>query len=330
MDQEFDQFEYERPRTRRRSKTHDFHDFSDSEKKSTADDTIFRCTVARSVMVVGLIIMAMMIRSDQSPGAVWVRSSYHRLLQTPMNQSVTVWREVIEQSGVQEVFWQLEEAVLVYAGAEQSAQSTDATLPSSSSDTAVAQSENSLPLGFIAGAMSSLSAVSDTQGLTGQGGWWPWGDDEEETPENAPRPTPSGTTALQPMLSSRATHPVTGVLTSEFGFRVHPISEQEDFHTGIDIAAPMGAPILAIYPGVVAEVGTSAIYGNYINIDHGGGVMTTYSHCIEILAEEGANIRAGERIAIVGSTGISTGPHLHLELKVQQMSADPLCAFDLV
>ena len=77
------------------------------------------------------------------------------------------------------------------------------------------------------------------------------------------------------------------------------------------------------------ETGDSAIYGNYITIDHGGGVVSSYCHCQSVLAAGGVHLRAGERIATVGSTGISTGNHLHFEVRVNGQCADPLAAFDL-
>lgn len=137
------------------------------------------------------------------------------------------------------------------------------------------------------------------------------------------RQAPEGTTLTPMVLSAPMAHPLAGRLTSPFGFREHPITGEEDFHTGIDLAAPLGTPILSVYPGVVVETGESKVYGNYILIDH-GGVMTRYCHCERILARVGMNLRQGERVATVGSTGMSTGPHLHLELRVDGKAADPM------
>ena len=124
-------------------------------------------------------------------------------------------------------------------------------------------------------------------------------------------------------------YPVFGVLTSAFGYREHPISGRADFHTGLDIAAPAGADVYAVLPGRVAETGESDIYGNYIRVDHGGGVETVYNHCSVILAGEGTVVRRGQRIAQVGSTGVSTGPHLHLDLLINGCYAEPLQIFKL-
>lgn len=119
-----------------------------------------------------------------------------------------------------------------------------------------------------------------------------------------------------------------GTLTCGFGFRVHPVTGKSDFHTGVDIAAPEGAPISAVLSGVVSEVGESSIYGNYIVLRHGNGLETAYCHCSEILAPKGAVIRKREVIAKVGSTGMSTGSHVHLEFRVGGLQANPAWVYD--
>ena len=129
------------------------------------------------------------------------------------------------------------------------------------------------------------------------------------------------------LVSAPARDPVRGELTSPFGLRTHPITGEQDFHTGVDIAAPAGADIWAAYPGTVAEVGESETYGNFITLDHGGGLSTTYCHCSAVLAREGQRLPAGARIAEVGSTGVSTGPHLHFEVRVDGDYGDPLFLF---
>lgn len=122
----------------------------------------------------------------------------------------------------------------------------------------------------------------------------------------------------------RLTAPVSGRITSHFGWRAHPITEKQDFHSGIDIAAAEGTAIHATADGIVTEVGWSDSYGNYLVLEHSGDFSTKYAHCQRLIAEEGAVIRKGERIALVGSTGISTGPHVHFECVVEGQRVDPL------
>ena len=156
------------------------------------------------------------------------------------------------------------------------------------------------------------------QGLEGAGGWLGSGD--AQFPQEAPASCSLGALALSAPLSP----PVSGRITCDYGWRLHPISGEQDFHTGLDIAAPQGSGIYAALPGVVAEVGESAIYGNYLVLDHGGGLQTAYCHCDSVVAPPGALLRRGELVARVGSTGISTGPHLHLELLKGELCYDPI------
>ena len=165
-------------------------------------------------------------------------------------------------------------------------------------------------------AARTIDGALGLDGDSSQGGWLP----DDGT-------TPSGVSAALPVLSAAAARPVAGQVTSPFGRRVHPITGQQDFHTGVDLSAPEGTPIAAAYPGRVAETGYSPVYGNYILLDH-GGIATRYCHCSEIVAQEGMNLRQGETVARVGSTGVSTGPHLHFELLVEQQAVDPRCAAD--
>lgn len=117
--------------------------------------------------------------------------------------------------------------------------------------------------------------------------------------------------------------PVEGAVSSPFGARVHPLTGEEGYHTGIDIAAGEGERIAASYDGTVCEISEDATSGKYIILDHGNGLKTFYCHCSQILAEKGANVRAGETIALVGSTGQVTGPHLHFELRLGGVRYDP-------
>ena len=115
-----------------------------------------------------------------------------------------------------------------------------------------------------------------------------------------------------------------GKITSYFGYRENPTKGGESFHKGVDIGAPAGSPVSAMYYGVVAATGSGGSYGNYVRISHGDGIEILYAHCSEILVEEGMIIRAGEIVARVGSTGDSTGNHLHIEAFVDGIAYDPL------
>ncbi len=114
-----------------------------------------------------------------------------------------------------------------------------------------------------------------------------------------------------------------GRVTSGFGLRTHPVSGLRSVHTGMDIGAAMGEPIAAAFFGRVIKAGEDEDYGKFILMEHAGGMQTFYAHCSELLAEEGMVIRAGEIIALIGSTGVSTGPHLHFEVRLDGLRRNP-------
>lgn len=139
--------------------------------------------------------------------------------------------------------------------------------------------------------------------------------------QNASRP---GTSTYMPAFKGGLVRPAAGRLSSRFGYRIHPISKKRRLHAGIDIAAPTGTPIVAAAPGVVITSGTMRGYGNAVVLDHGGGFSTLYGHCSRLLVRAGQRVKAGQRIALIGSTGYSTGPHLHFETRVGGRPVNPL------
>lgn len=102
---------------------------------------------------------------------------------------------------------------------------------------------------------------------------------------------------------------------SKFGYRNHPVTGVYKLHTGVDISAPNGTPIYAAKPGTVIIAGYSSAWGNYVVINHGNGITTLYAHMSKILTTKGATVSAGQQIGKVGSTGYSTGNHLHFEVR---------------
>ncbi|MGG7178674.1 murein hydrolase activator EnvC family protein [Clostridium paraputrificum] len=118
--------------------------------------------------------------------------------------------------------------------------------------------------------------------------------------------------------------PASGPISSKYGKRVHPITGANGFHTGIDIAAGSGAPIVASKSGTVAFSGVQSGYGNVVIIDHGGGVQTLYAHASALFVSKGQKVSRGQKIAAVGSTGNSTGPHLHFEVRINGKHTDPM------
>ena len=161
------------------------------------------------------------------------------------------------------------------------------------------------------------------------------------TPEPAPAPTPTAepqpteNPAVAAFLESQASYaeyavpanvsyecpelpfeyvsPVSGIRSSGFGYRMHPIENTVKYHYGTDFAANTGTAVTAFADGVIAAVGDSDSYGKYVIIEHSDGYSTLYAHCSELCMNCG-NVSRGDVIAKVGSTGAATGPHLHFEL----------------
>jgi biotin carboxyl carrier protein len=112
-------------------------------------------------------------------------------------------------------------------------------------------------------------------------------------------------------------------LSSTYGWRRHPFLAEPSVHEGLDFAAPLGTPILAASGGIVRTAAHHGGFGNLIEIDHGEGLMTRYAHAKVLLVKKGDLVRRGQMIARVGSTGLSTGPHLHFEVRLHDKPLDP-------
>lgn len=118
--------------------------------------------------------------------------------------------------------------------------------------------------------------------------------------------------------------PVQGQISSGYGWRNHPITRVRHFHAGLDIAAPRGTPVRAAAAGKVVQAGNMGAYGLAVVIDHGMGYSSWYGHCSKLLVRVGDMVKAGQQIALVGSTGRATGPHLDFRIKIGEYAINPL------
>jgi murein DD-endopeptidase MepM/ murein hydrolase activator NlpD len=117
--------------------------------------------------------------------------------------------------------------------------------------------------------------------------------------------------------------PTEGEVTSRFGWRSSPTGEGSDYHPGIDIANSVGTPIVATADGVVTQSAWYGGYGQTVEIDHGNGIVTLYGHNSQLVVQSGQKVKKGQLIAYLGSTGYSTGPHVHYEVRVNGTAVNP-------
>lgn len=117
--------------------------------------------------------------------------------------------------------------------------------------------------------------------------------------------------------------PVQGWVSSDFGYRQHPLTGRREHHDGIDIAAPQGTPVVATAAGTVVRAGWVEGYGYMVEIDHGYGLRSLYAHGQRVLVKRGQQVQKGQPVLLVGSTGVSTGPHLHYEVRQNGRPVSP-------
>ena len=135
---------------------------------------------------------------------------------------------------------------------------------------------------------------------------------------------PEGVSMEQAILGFDYCAPVAGTLSSDFGYREHPMEGEERFHYGVDLAADVGTEVRCFADGTVTAVGDSSSYGRYCVVAHEGGYSTLYAHCSRITASSGTAVNRGQKIAEVGETGMATGPHLHFELQREGSYLNPV------
>ena len=177
--------------------------------------------------------------------------------------------------------------------------------------------------------------LSSNEVLTSMVLWWDR-DVAEETEEGAVKGNNftqaknfndaalSGVTTVCLRVSQPAAAPVAhGTLSSPYGYRIHPTTGKTEFHRGVDIAAEEGTPIRSMYFGKVIDTGEEASLGRYVRLEHGDGVEVLYAHCSDVMVSKGTIVKAGETVALVGSTGDSTGPHVHIQVSADGIVYNP-------
>ncbi len=153
----------------------------------------------------------------------------------------------------------------------------------------------------------------------------------QEVPQAHPMPHNHGPLELGPEIDGapRMALPVIGRTSSGYGMRTHPVKGTANMHAGHDFAAPTGTPVSAAAAGTVTHAGPAGTYGNLVIVRHASGYETRYAHLSEVSTTKGAEIAVGDAIGKVGSTGMSTGPHLHFEVRHEGKSMDPAALLPL-
>ena len=136
-------------------------------------------------------------------------------------------------------------------------------------------------------------------------------------------PPPSYCSYEKAAIPFKYTPPVYGVVTSPFGYRDHPVGGEAGFHSGMDIAAAQGTKVQAFADGTVLQASTNRVYGKFVLIEHEGGIRSFYGHNSRLCVKDGERVRMGQKIAEVGSTGLSTGPHVHFEVRRGNIRLNP-------
>lgn len=137
-------------------------------------------------------------------------------------------------------------------------------------------------------------------------------------------PAPNSTAQADKLAATPSIWPTSGSISSGFGWRNAPMEGASETHQGIDIASNMSTPVVATADGKIVKSGWSEGYGNIVQIDHGNGIETIYGHNSQIVVIIGQSVKKGQLIAYVGSTGVSTGPHVHYEVRVNHTAVDPM------
>lgn len=219
----------------------------------------------------------------------------------------------IVYSADQEVLEELEEAHQILENKKQEVETLQADLKASKSD-AVAQKET---------VEAKKAEIAESN------------EETEKMIDELQAEADAMTAKIQSVGSSSTTSVYTGgellwptpsasYITSPFGYRIHPIYGYRKFHSGIDIGAYSGSSIVSANDGTVILSGWNGGYGKCVVVDHGGGITTLYAHCSSLLVGYGQSVTRGQTIAQVGSTGASTGPHLHFEVRVNGAYQNPL------
>ena len=261
-------------------------------------DYVIRTILFQTLFCVLLFGLLFLLKSNNS--------NIFKVVENEFSQKLS---ENISKNEAESVFKTISEKITLDDGKQKEQSNTDKTNKQSENNTPTDLLENETE--FVPFDEPTLSAKVEATG-------------GKDIQISSLKEIPSNVSLNTYTLSEKMVNPVNNsIITSKFGSRIHPITKELSFHAGIDIAADKGTPVYAGFDGKVIVADYDKWNGNFIKIKHEDNVMTVYCHCDRLNVKKGDVIRAGEVIGYVGSTGSSTGPHLHFELRIDNVSYNP-------
>jgi murein DD-endopeptidase MepM/ murein hydrolase activator NlpD len=295
----FDELRQAREARRSRSEAY----IQEESKKQNKNDYLAKLILIQAIVCTIIVLLTFAVKKISPSSYEQLKVQYNRIMSCDMSMQ-EIWQSVKSVS-----------AFIILPSDEWKSSGTTTTQVNEAASQKEEEDENT------SSDNTETSKVNESvpnESLTGAGG------------EDLDAYTAAANTSFAPFyVTANACTPVSGKITSRFGYRIHPTNGKLSFHTGMDIAAKEGVKIAAAFYGTVKDVNYSDSGGNYILMNHQNGLQTLYCHCSEILVKEGTVIRPGETIALVGSTGDTTGPHLHFEVRINGIRCNPEYILDI-
>lgn len=298
------------------------------EKLKEKKDYFTTVTVFQTVICVILLLLIALISKSSTTESTALKNDYQRLMNTKMENTdsesvIKIVREFLnEPVNLMPAFLPLDNGDETAATSETSqAEETsgEKTETEKTEETESVEKETTANITVEASLEETRENKTDVNGKDTSPTENMGGEDVEsyEAVNNATfSPVATTCEAVAPVNSTN--------YTSFFGYRISPITDEKSFHTGLDIAAPLGEEVVSSYSGTVRKTGEDDRSGKYVIVKHSDSLETVYCHLSKISVKDGQKVKQGEKIGLVGSTGWSTGPHLHFEVRANGKRVNPL------
>lgn len=296
---------------------HGKNEFS-KNKKATLHDSIFKILLIQVIICFLMITATLVIKQFSGELFLKIKSEYEKEVSLELSdqyQTSSSQKLLYDILGyLQSVFsikpissWSSDQISEQQSSNSQNSQSDSSSQTvESNSDTEESKSETSIHTGMI-----NMDSLTNTD----------YKPSEESILSYSP---PNGASFAPYFILGKKIIPVTGHITSNYGYRISPINHEPEFHSGIDISAPMNTDIKSLLSGKILNVAYDAISGNYVTVQHSTNTEIMYAHCKEVKVKIDDWVDAGQIIGSVGDTGKVTGPHLHIQVKIDGVIFDPI------